>query len=173
MLFAEVERNRERGRKLLLDRDSPCILPLAEELEQAPRRALTLWALEGAERIARAEGDGRLFSCVAAARAWAEGAILMPAARRAILAVHAAARTNAPSGIGSANTAAASQIGKVRIYPLFPGRRSSKTIKTYKQDKKGNPSGFPFLCKEGNFILRCVGKIPFNRLTFLFCTAIL
>ena len=69
MLFAEVERNRERGRKLLLDRDSPCILPLAEELEQAPRRALTLWALEGAERIARAEGDGRLFSCVAAARA--------------------------------------------------------------------------------------------------------
>lgn len=89
MLFAEVERNRKRGRKLLLDRDSPCILPLAEELEQAPRRALTLWALEGAERIARAEGDGRLFSCVAAARAWAEGAILMPAARRAILAVHA------------------------------------------------------------------------------------
>ena len=92
MLFAEVERTRKRGRKLLLDRDSPCILPLAEELEQAPRRALTLWALEGAERIARAEGDGRLFSCVAAARAWAEGAILMPAARRAILAVHAAAR---------------------------------------------------------------------------------
>ena len=90
MLFAEVERNRKRGRKLLLDRDSPCILPLAEELEQAPRRALTLWALEGAERIAGAEG--RLFSCVAAARAWAEGAILMPAARRAILAVHAAAR---------------------------------------------------------------------------------
>ena len=82
MLFAEVERNRKRGRKLLLDRDSPCILPLAEELEQGPRRALTLWALEGAERIARAEGDGRLFSCVAAARAWAEGAILMPAARR-------------------------------------------------------------------------------------------
>lgn len=164
MLFAEVERNRKRGRKLLLDRDSPCILPLAEELEQGPRRALTLWALEGAERIARAEGDGRLFSCVAAARAWAEGAILMPAARRAILAVHAAARgedaggkrsfmrsgrrvppcirratrsvcrsmssplwhagaarTSAPSGIGSANTAAASQIGKVRIYPLFPG----------------------------------------------------
>lgn len=86
-----------RKDQILFAPDSPLLQDLATALAGQSRRAVTLWALEQAGRVALqlAEKYPDL-SCpmdaVAAARAWAAGQIRMPQAKRAILACHAMAK---------------------------------------------------------------------------------
>lgn len=86
-----------RRNQIFFARDSALLAPLSMQLAAAGRRVSVLWALELAGEIARdlarrlPEGM-RAVAAVEAARCWAEGTLKMPAARRAILDCHAAAR---------------------------------------------------------------------------------
>lgn len=100
MDFTDVKRNLQRKRAVLFDRSSLCLRELSAALECANRRVAALWALAGAETVAEkltrmSGGDGRFRDAVALSRAWAAGRVKMPAARRAILYVHAAAKETA------------------------------------------------------------------------------
>ena len=86
-----------RGNALLFEKKSLLLAPLAAELEGCGRRRTAFWALDLAEEIAgelkaRMPEEGRPAAAVAASRAWAAGALRMPAVRPLILACHAAAR---------------------------------------------------------------------------------
>ena len=86
-----------RGNALLFEKKSLLLAPLAAELEGCGRRRTAFWALDLAEEIAgelkaRMPEEGCPAAAVAASRAWAAGALRMPAVRPLILACHAAAR---------------------------------------------------------------------------------
>ena len=97
MELADVVRNKKRGRAIPFDRRTACLQGLWGRLSSMRRRAVVLWALRGAEiSVSELEayfpGDPCFLEALSAARAWAEGRVKMPAARRAILAAHAAAK---------------------------------------------------------------------------------
>ncbi len=70
---------------------------MAGRFSLADRRTVVLWGLECAGRVADRLGvmfpeDGRPAEAVRTCTLWSEGAVRMPEARRAILAVHGMAR---------------------------------------------------------------------------------
>ena len=101
----DVYKRLRKGNALLFGSDSPCLCGLVSALKASSRRTVVLWALEGAQCPARAlreyfGEDDRFADAVEMGRMWAEGRVKMPAARRAILGVHAAAReTSDPAAV--------------------------------------------------------------------------
>lgn len=87
-----------KGNKILFTAQTPCLLRLNARLSEVSRVALTEWALtlgEGAAEYLceRYPGDSRPGTAAATARLWASGEIKMPYAKRAILDLHAMAKT--------------------------------------------------------------------------------
>lgn len=83
-------------RKILFDRKSDCLQPLLALIEEQNHRTLVLWALEYAEKLVekfetKYPEETRPRQAVEACRAWSRGEIKMPAAKKAIHAVHHAA----------------------------------------------------------------------------------
>lgn len=92
---------RRRGCVIFFRQDSPALSPLRIALERADRRTVVLWGLSEAERVAgilseRHPDDTRPTEAVRICRAWSEGDVRMPDAKRGILAVHAMARDTDP-----------------------------------------------------------------------------
>ena len=88
---------RKAGRKILFDRDSPCLQELLRLLGVSGHRAQVAWALDCAEQAlavleAQWPGEARPRAALQKCGAWARGEIKMPEAKRAILDAHAAAR---------------------------------------------------------------------------------
>lgn len=97
MDFDDALARLERGDAILFRKDSPCLAQLAGRLLSADRRTVVLWGLECAGRVEDRLGvmfpeDGRPAEAVRTCTLWSEGAVRMPEARRAILAVHGMAR---------------------------------------------------------------------------------
>ena len=97
MWLAEVSAKAKRHNQILFSKDSLLLDNLRHLIDQANRRALTLWALELAEETVlqlteRYPEDPRPWETIAASRAWATGEIKMPLAKRAILNCHAKAK---------------------------------------------------------------------------------
>ena len=97
MWLAEVSAKAKRHNQILFSKESLLLDNLRHLIDQANRRALTLWALELAEETVlqlaeRYPEDLRPEEAIAASRAWAAGEIKMPIAKRAILNCHAMAK---------------------------------------------------------------------------------
>jgi hypothetical protein len=96
-VFADVEYRLKKENKLLFSRDSECLGHLLRLLERQDHRTLILWALDCA-RIplmkleVKYPFEHRPRMALDQCRAWAEGRIKMPEAKRAILDVHTAAK---------------------------------------------------------------------------------
>lgn len=83
-------------RKLLFDRESACLQPLLRLIEEQSHKTLVLWALEYADGLAeifeqKYPHEKRPREAAVACRAWAQGRIKMPQAKKAIHAAHGAA----------------------------------------------------------------------------------
>ena len=83
-------------RKILFSRDSACIQPIRELIENQKHRTLALWAVDCAMPVldffqARYPEEKRPYEAIEAAKAWMRGDIKMPAAKKAIHAAHHAA----------------------------------------------------------------------------------
>ena len=83
-------------KKILFSRDSDCLQPLLRLIEQQNHRTLVLWALEYAGELAakfeqKYPHETRPREAVDACRAWSQGKIKMPEAKKAIHAAHSAA----------------------------------------------------------------------------------
>ena len=97
MWLAEVSAKAKRHNQILFSKESLLLDSLRHLIDQANRRALTLWALELAEETVlqlteRYPEDPRPWETIAAARSWAAGEIKMPIAKRAILNCHTMAK---------------------------------------------------------------------------------
>jgi len=97
MWLAEVRAKAKRHNQILFSKESFLLNNLRHLIEQANRRALTLWALELAEETVlqlteKYPEDLRPGEVIAESRAWAAGEIKMPIAKRAILNCHAMAK---------------------------------------------------------------------------------
>ena len=105
MWLAEVRAKAKRHNQILFSKESLLLDNLRHLIDQANRRALTLWALELAEDTVlqlaeRYPEDLRPEEAIAASRAWAAGEIKIPFAKRAILNCHAMAKElTAPADI--------------------------------------------------------------------------
>ncbi len=96
--FADAAEKLKRRRALLFSRESLCLQPLLQALRQESRTTVVLWALTCAEAPAavleaRYPEDPRPRQALALAAAWAAGEIKMALPRRAILDLHAMAKT--------------------------------------------------------------------------------
>lgn len=96
-MFEDVDARLKKGNRILFSRESPCLQPLAALMQRQPRRVLVLWALDCARQdLERFEEihpqETRPRACLDTSKAWARGRVKMPAARRAILDAHAAAK---------------------------------------------------------------------------------
>ena len=85
-----------RMRRILFDRNSECLQPLLALIENQKHRTLVLWALEYAEELAnKFEGkypnEHRPREAVETCKAWAQGKVKMPVAKKTIHAAHNAA----------------------------------------------------------------------------------
>ena len=83
-------------KKILFDRDSDCLQPLLVLIEKQKHRTLVLWALEYADYLLKIfeekyPGEDRPRNAIEIGRAWAQGDVKMPAAKKAIHAAHNAA----------------------------------------------------------------------------------
>lgn len=83
-------------RKILYNRQSPCLQPLRSMVEEQSHLTLVLWALDCAKAIlplfaTKYGADTRPKAAIELAYQWAHGAIKMPAAKQAAHAAHAAA----------------------------------------------------------------------------------
>ena len=97
MDITDADGRRSRGCSILFTRDSPCLRRLSEDLNAADRCTVVIWALENAARVAADleashPDDPRPSAAVSVCTSWSMGDVLMPAAKRAILDVHAMAR---------------------------------------------------------------------------------
>jgi hypothetical protein len=83
-------------RKVLFSRDSECIQPIRELIEKQKHRTLVLWVLDCAPRVLeifeeRYPQEKRPREAFEATKAWAQGDIKMPIAKKAAHATHNAA----------------------------------------------------------------------------------
>lgn len=83
-------------KRILFSRDSDCLQPLLALIEKQKHRTLVLWALEYAEDLlkkfeAKYPSEDRPRKAIEACRAWVQGDIKMPVAKKAIHAAHNAA----------------------------------------------------------------------------------
>ena len=93
----EVQAKDRRHNRILFSRESACLQSLLELIREQNRRTLVLWALRCAETplaILREHCPGELRpeNAVSLSWQWAAGKIKMPAAKRAILQAHEAAK---------------------------------------------------------------------------------
>ena len=130
MWLAEVSAKAKRHNQILFSKHSLLLDSLRHLIDQANRRALTLWALELAEETVlllteRYPEDLRPREAIAASRAWAAGEIKMPIAKRAILNCHAMAKElESPANIARCHAVgqACSVVHTVRHalgYPMY------------------------------------------------------
>lgn len=96
-LQEQLERRLKARRQILFSKEDACIRELQQLLDGRSRQVTVSWALDLAEETAahlaeKYPEDPRAEEAVAMARLWAMGEIKMPAAKRAILACHAAAK---------------------------------------------------------------------------------
>lgn len=94
--FQDVRAREDMGRQILFSRESPSLQELLTKMRKQKRRTLVLWALEGAwvpaEILARRyPGEDRPQKALSLSREWSRGRVKMPAAKQAILQVHAMA----------------------------------------------------------------------------------
>ena len=85
-----------RMRKILFDRNSECLQPLLALIEKQKHRTLVLWALEYADELTnrfeeKYPDEHRPREAVKISKAWAQGKVKMPVAKKAIHAEHNAA----------------------------------------------------------------------------------
>jgi hypothetical protein len=83
-------------KKLLVTRESPCLQPIRELIEEQKHRTLVLWTIDCAPHVlsvfeTRYPDDPRPRAAYNAAKAWARGEIKMPTAKRAAHEAHHAA----------------------------------------------------------------------------------
>lgn len=96
-MFTDVEIKYRKRNRLLFSRDSLCLQSLMQLMQVQTHRTLVLWALDCAQQPlgylnAEYPGERRPAVCLALCEDWAKGNIKMPAAKRAILDAHAAAK---------------------------------------------------------------------------------
>ena len=96
-MFEDVQIRRKGRRRIFFARDSVCLQGLSESMEKVNRRELVLWTFECVQApLARLKelhpGETRPETALEICRAWAQGDLRMPIARRAILDCHAASR---------------------------------------------------------------------------------
>jgi hypothetical protein len=83
-------------KKLVVTRESTCLQPIRELIEKQKHRTLVLWTIDCAERVLpifenKYPQDKRPRKAIEAAKAWAQGKIKMPVAKKAAHATHNAA----------------------------------------------------------------------------------
>lgn len=110
-MYSDVVARIKRNSKLLFSRDSVCLQELCTLLELQNRRSIVMWALERGKEILwqieqKYPDEPRPRICLDLCEVWARGRIKMPAAQKAILAAHAAAK-----GVGDAEYAALCHAG--------------------------------------------------------------
>lgn len=96
-MFSDVEQKLKKKNKILFSRDSECLQELKMLIEQQKHRTLVMWALDCAKvPLAQFEEkyphELRPRMALELCEAWSRGKIKMPAAKRAILDVHAVAK---------------------------------------------------------------------------------
>jgi hypothetical protein len=95
--LAEVQNRLKKRNQVLFAKNSDFLQDLASLIQEQNHRTLVLWALELADgtvrdMLLRHPDEKRLQEAVLTARDWAFGKTKMPAAQRAILQAHAAAK---------------------------------------------------------------------------------
>lgn len=83
-------------RKILFNRESDCLQPLLSLIEKQKHKTLVLWALEYAEELVdkferKYPNEPRPREALETCRAWSQGKVKMPVAKKAIHATHNAA----------------------------------------------------------------------------------
>ena len=96
-MFSDVEQKLKKKNKILFSRDSECLQGLKMLIKQQKHRTLVMWALDCAKvPLAQVEEkyphELRPRMTLELCEAWSRGKIKMPAAKRAILDVHAVAK---------------------------------------------------------------------------------
>jgi hypothetical protein len=94
---SSIELKYKKGNQLLFSRDSECLQDLISLIELQKHRTLVMWAFDCAQKplsifAAKRPNDHRPQMALQLCESWAKGTIKMPAAKRAILDVHAAAK---------------------------------------------------------------------------------
>lgn len=89
----DVRKRFEKGNRILFRKTDPILIPLSDTLATENRRVVVLWAFslvnEPVAYLFARYPDVKIFvEAVDTVHAWAEGREKMPAARRAILALH-------------------------------------------------------------------------------------
>jgi hypothetical protein len=97
MLFSDVDTKLKKKNKILFSRDSQCLQELIRLIVLQKHRTLVVWALDCAkETLAQFEAkypdERRPRAALELCEAWSKGNVKMPAAKRAILDAHAAAK---------------------------------------------------------------------------------
>lgn len=105
-MFEDVEMKLNRKNRILFSRDSRCLQQLADLIQMQNHRTLVMWALDCAKNPLRQletkyPDERRPATCLKMSEAWARGHIKMPAAKRAILDAHAAAKSIGDSVYGA------------------------------------------------------------------------
>ena len=96
-MFSDVEIKLKKRNKILFSRESECLQDLINLIQQQNHRTLVMWALDCSkmpleEFEAKYPDEHRPRICLELSEDWARGKIKMPAAKRAILNSHAAAK---------------------------------------------------------------------------------
>ena len=96
-MFSDVEIKLKKRNKILFSRDSKCLQELIKLIQLQNHRTLVMWALDCAKLPleqfeAKYPDERRPRICLELCEAWARGKIKMPAAKKAILDSHAAAK---------------------------------------------------------------------------------
>lgn len=96
-MYSDVAVKLRRGHKIVFSRDSVCLRELIVLIEVQKHRTLIMWAFDCAQTPLEKFEDKypyehRPRKALEMCEAWARGQIKMPAAKRAILDVHAAAK---------------------------------------------------------------------------------
>lgn len=96
-MFHDVELKLKRKNKILFSRSSLCLQELIRLIEMQNHRTLVMWALDCAKKTlsqfeAKYPDELRPRAALELCEVWARGKIKMPAAKRAILDAHAAAK---------------------------------------------------------------------------------
>ena len=96
-MYSDVEEKLKRKNKLLFSRDSRCLQELVELIQLQNHRTLVMWVLDCAkiplgQIEAKYPHEPRPRTCLERCEDWARGKIKMPAAKKAILAAHTAAK---------------------------------------------------------------------------------
>jgi len=104
-----------KARKMLSDRDAPCIQALMKLIETQSKTTLVVWAVDYSEKMLLPlwtkdhPVDLRPQRALDAARAWLAGDMKLPQAKAAILGCHAAAREAEGDPVGQAAARAIGQ----------------------------------------------------------------